>query len=60
LERDGKIEVTGRRGRSPKQLLDALWKRKDTGTWKKEALDRSLWRTRFGRGYGPFVRQTAE
>jgi len=27
---------------------------------KEEALDRTLWRTRFGGGYGPFVRQTAE
>jgi hypothetical protein len=26
---------------------------------KEEALDRTLWRTRFGRGYGPVVRQTA-
>jgi hypothetical protein len=32
------------------------------GYWKlkKETLDRSLWRTRFGRGYGPVVRQTTE
>jgi hypothetical protein len=27
---------------------------------KEEALDRSLWRTRFGRGYGLVVRQTTE
>ena len=27
---------------------------------KVEALDRTLWRTRFGRGYGPVVRQTAK
>jgi len=27
---------------------------------KVEALDRTLWRTRFGRGYGPVVRQTTE
>jgi hypothetical protein len=27
---------------------------------KEEALDRTLWRTRFGRGYGLVVRQTAE
>jgi hypothetical protein len=26
---------------------------------KEEALDRTQWRTRFGRGYGPVVRQTA-
>ena len=30
------------------------------GCWKlyKEALDRTPWRTRFGRGYGPVIRQT--
>jgi hypothetical protein len=27
---------------------------------KEEALDRTQWRTRFGSGYGPVVRQTAE
>jgi hypothetical protein len=26
---------------------------------KEEALDVTLWRTLFGRGYGPVVRQTA-
>jgi len=27
---------------------------------KEEALDRTMWRTRCGRGYGPVVRETAE
>jgi hypothetical protein len=27
---------------------------------KEEALDRTLWRIRFGRGYGPVVRQATE
>jgi len=27
---------------------------------KEEALDLTLWRTGFGRGYGPVVRQTSE
>jgi len=27
---------------------------------KEEALDRTVWRARFGRGFGPVVRQTAE
>jgi len=26
--------------------------------YMKEALDRTVWRTRFDRGYGPVVRQT--
>jgi len=25
---------------------------------KEEALDRTIWRARFGRGFGPVVRQT--
>jgi hypothetical protein len=32
----------------------------DTGNGKKEALDRNLWRTGFGRSCGPVVRYTAE
>jgi hypothetical protein len=27
---------------------------------KEEALDRTQWRTRFGKGYGPVVRQTTD
>jgi hypothetical protein len=27
---------------------------------KEKALDRTLWRTPFGRGYGPVVKQTTE
>jgi len=27
---------------------------------KEEALDHTLWRTRFGRGYGPVIQQTTE
>jgi len=35
---------------------------KNTGYWKlkEEALDFASWRPRFGRGYGPFVRQITE
>ena len=53
----GGIEVMGGRGRSSKQLLDDL--KETTGYWKfkEEALDRTVWRTRFGRGFGPVVRQ---
>ena len=48
----------GRRGRRRKQQLDELKDRSRYGKLKE--VDRSLWRTRFGRGYGPTVRQTAE
>jgi len=55
---EGKLVVTGRRGRRSKQLLNELQEK--TGYWKlkEEALDRILWRTGFGRGYGSVVRQT--
>jgi hypothetical protein len=49
--------MTGRRGRRRKQLLDDLKEKRRYWKLKEEALDRTLWRTRFGRGYGPVVRQ---
>jgi hypothetical protein len=27
---------------------------------KEEALDRTMWRNRFGRGFGPVIRQNTE
>jgi hypothetical protein len=57
---EGRIEMTGRRGRGRKQLLDGLKEKGRYWKLKEEALDRTVWRTRFGRGYGPVVRQTAE
>jgi hypothetical protein len=53
-------EVTEGRGRKCKQLLNGIME--TTGYWKSkdEALDRTLWRTRFGIGYGLLVIQTAE
>jgi hypothetical protein len=57
LER--RIEMTGKRGRRCMQLLDGLKEKRRYWKLKEEALDRTLWRTRFERGYGPVVRQTA-
>jgi hypothetical protein len=57
---EGRIAMTGRRGRRCKQLLDDLKEKRRYWKLKEEALDCTLWRTRFGRGYGPVVRQTAE
>jgi hypothetical protein len=57
---EGRIEMTGIRGRRRKQLLDDLKEKRRYCKLKEEALDRTLWRTRFGRDYGPVVRQTAE
>jgi len=54
----GGIEVTGRRGRRRRKLLDDLKERRGYSHLKEEALDRTMWRARFGRGFGPVVRQT--
>jgi len=53
---EGRIEVKGRRGRRYKQLLDDLKEKRGDWKLKYEALARTLWRTHFGRGYGPVVR----
>jgi hypothetical protein len=53
------IKVTGRRGRRRKKLLDALKGRRGYCHPKEEALDRTVWRAGFRRGFGPVVRQTA-
>jgi hypothetical protein len=45
--------VTGRRGRRLKQLLDDLKEKKGYWELKEEALDLTMWRTRFGRCYEP-------
>jgi hypothetical protein len=57
---EGRIKVAGRRGRRRKQLLDDLKEKRRYWKLKEEALDRTVWRTRFGRGYGPVIRQTTE
>jgi hypothetical protein len=54
---EGRIEVTGRRGRSRKQLLDGLKKKRGCWKLKEKAPYRSRWRARFGRGAGPVVSQ---
>jgi hypothetical protein len=54
------VEVTGRRGRRRRKLLDDLNERKGYSNMKEEALDRTVWRDGFGRGFGPVVRQTAK
>jgi len=52
--------VTGRRGRRRKKILDDLKKSRGYSHLKEEALDRTMWRARFGRGFGPVVRQTTK
>jgi hypothetical protein len=50
----------GRQGRRCNQPLDDL--KKTTGYWKlkDEALDQTVWRTGFGRGYRAVIRQPKE
>jgi hypothetical protein len=55
-KREERLEVTRRRGRRLKQILDKLKETREYWKLKKEALDRTLWRTRYGRVYGPVVR----
>jgi hypothetical protein len=51
----GLIEVTRRRVRRRKKLLDDLGDRRGYSQLKEEAVDRIKWRNRFGRGCGPVV-----
>ena len=56
----GEMEVTRRRGRRRKKLLDDLKDRRGYCHLKEEALDRTVWRNRFGGGFGPVVKQNTE
>jgi len=56
----GGIEVTGRRGRKRRKLLDDLKERRGYSHLKEEALDRTMGRAGFGRSFGPVVRQTTK
>ena len=49
-----------RRGRRPKKLLDDLTEGRGYSHLKEEALNRTMWRNRFGGGIEPVNRQTAE
>jgi hypothetical protein len=52
----GEIEVTRRRGRRRKKLLDDLKDSRGYSHLMEDALDRTMWRNRFGRGVGTVVR----
>jgi len=56
----GGIEVKGRRGRRCRKLLDDLKERRGYSHLKEEALDITMWRAHFGRGFGPVIRQTTK
>jgi hypothetical protein len=54
----GETEVTRRRGRRRKKLLDDLKDKRGYSYLKEEALYRTVWRNCFGTGFGPVVSQT--
>ena len=45
-----------RQRRRRRKLLDDLKERRGYSNLKEEALDRTMWRARFGRGCGPVVK----
>ena len=51
----GQIEVTRTQGRRRRKLLDDLKDRRGYCELKEEALDRTVWRNRFARGFRPVV-----
>jgi hypothetical protein len=55
----GGIKVTGRRGRRCRKLLDDLKERRGYSHLKEEPVERTMWTSRFGRGFVPVVRGTA-
>jgi hypothetical protein len=57
---EGKIEGMERRGRRRKQLLDDFKETRRCWKLKEDALNCTLGRTCFGRGYGPVLRQTTD
>ena len=54
------MEVNRRRGRRRKKLLDDLKDRRGYSYLKEEALDSTMWRNRFGEGFGSVVKQNIE
>jgi hypothetical protein len=57
---EGRKEVTGRRAGRRNKLLDDLKEKRGYRKLKAAVLHCTLRKTRFGRGYGPVVRQTSQ
>ena len=57
---NGEMEMTRKRGRRRKKLLDDLKDRRGYCHLKEEALDRTMWRNRLGDGFRTVVRQNTE
>jgi len=56
---EGRTGETGRWGRICKQLLNDLEKRRSWNL-KESTLGCTVWKTFFGRGYGPVARQAMQ
>ena len=54
------IDVTRRQGRRRKKLPDDLKDKRGYCELKEEALDLTMWRNRFARGFGPVVWQITD
>ena len=52
--------MAGRQGRKRRKIVDDLKERRGYFHMTEEAVDRTVWRARFGRGFGPVVRQTTK
>ena len=52
--------MRGRQGRRRRKLLNDFKEKRGYCIMKEEILDRILRRSRFGRGYGPVVRQITQ
>ena len=50
--------MTGRQGRRRRKLLDDLKERRGYSHLKEEALDRTMWRDGFGRGFGLLMNES--
>jgi hypothetical protein len=53
-----KVEGRRRGRKRSKQLLDGVKEKRGYWNFEEEELDRTLWRTGFGRGYGSVLKQT--
>jgi hypothetical protein len=56
----GRIELTGRQVKDVESYWMTFRKKRGFAHLKEEALDRTVWRAHFGRGFGPVVRHTTK
>ena len=57
---EGMIDMRGRQGRRRKELLYDLKEKRGYWKLKEVTLHHTLWGTRFGKDYGPVIRQTTK